>query len=89
MSVTENDVRAVESYFNDLHDTITDGLEALDGEGRFRRDSWRREAGGGGEARVLTDGAVFEKAGINFSHVTGTSLPPSATAHRPELACRW
>src|SRR5690606_9459330 len=54
---------------------------------------WQREAGGslgagGGRTRVISDGAVFEKGGVNFSHVKGTALPASATAHRPELAGR-
>jgi coproporphyrinogen III oxidase len=41
---------------------------------------------GGGRTRVLKDGAVFEQAGVNFSEVSGSRLPPSASAHRPELA---
>ncbi|MGB1203461.1 MAG: oxygen-dependent coproporphyrinogen oxidase, partial [Alloalcanivorax venustensis] len=56
--------------------------------GQFLEDSWEREEGGGGRSRVLTDGRVIEKGGVNFSHVMGSQLPPSATAHRPELAGR-
>ena len=54
----------------------------------FIEDQWTREEGGGGRSRVLTNGAVFEQAGVNFSHVSGATLPASATAHRPELAGR-
>jgi coproporphyrinogen III oxidase len=77
---------AVIDYLRALHDAITGALEEIDGHGRFRRDSWQRAEGGGGESRVLRDGAVFEQAGINFSHVTGSRLPASATAQRPDLA---
>jgi coproporphyrinogen III oxidase len=59
------------AYFRDLQDRIGQALEALDGPGRFREDSWQREGGGGGRTRVLADGAVFEKAGVNFSEVFG------------------
>jgi coproporphyrinogen III oxidase len=79
-------VPAVIAYLRELHDGITDALEALDGSGTFRRDPWQRPEGGGGESRVLRAGAVFEQAGINFSHVLGGKLPASATAQRPELA---
>jgi len=82
------DIQAVETYLRSLQDTITSTLEALDGRGRFRRDVWPRPEGGGGESRVLRDGALFEQAGVNFSDVHGKQLPPSATAHRPELAGR-
>jgi len=58
-------------YFRDLQDRICTGLEALDGAARFREDLWQREGGGGGRTRVLTEGAVFEKAGVNFSEVHG------------------
>jgi coproporphyrinogen III oxidase len=61
-------------------------IEQIDGGARFEEDAWQRAAGGGGRTRVLRDGAVFEQAGVNFSRVSGNQLPPSATAHRPELA---
>jgi coproporphyrinogen III oxidase len=80
------DTQAVIAYLQSLHDRITSAIEEADGAQQFVRDSWTRSDGGGGEARVLSEGAVFEQAGINFSHVTGTEMPPSATAHRPELA---
>ena len=63
-------------------------MEAEDGAARFREDVWERPDGGGGRSRVLSDGAVFEQAGVGFSDVFGASLPPSASAQRPELAGR-
>lgn len=77
----------VEDYLLALQDRICATLSGIDGT-RFRDDRWERPGGGGGRSRVLEGGAVFEKAGINFSRVYGTGLPPSATAHRPELAGR-
>ncbi len=82
------DIEAVKHYLLGLQDDICRALEEEDGSQRFLEDAWRREAGGGGRSRVLTGGAVFEQAGVNFSHVFGANLPPSATAHRPELAGR-
>jgi len=88
----------VKSYLLDLQDRICRALEAEDGAAIFQEDHWSREdledsgsgtvLGGGGRTRVFTGGAVFEQAGVNFSHVTGASLPPSATAVRPELSGR-
>jgi len=86
MSATSSNVDAVLAYLRELQDRICAGLEAADGAAKFRRDSWQRPEGGGGETRVLRDGRIFEQAGVNFSHVMGTKLPPSATAQRPELA---
>ncbi len=77
---------AVRSYLLSLQDSICAALEAEDGSGKFREDEWQRAEGGGGRTRILTEGAVFEKGGVAFSHVRGSKLPPSATAHRPELA---
>ena len=82
------DLNAVSSYLLALQDGICAALEAEDGAGRFREDRWERAEGGGGRSRVLEEGAVFEKAGVNFSHVAGAALPPSATAARPEVAGR-
>lgn len=81
------DISAVSDYLLDLQDRICQALEKLDGH-NFHEDHWQREEGGGGRSRVLEEGAVFEKAGINFSHVQGKQLPASATAQRPELAGR-
>jgi coproporphyrinogen III oxidase len=79
------DLAAVKTYLLDLQDRICRALEAEDGTATFAEDNWTRAEGGGGRSRVLAEGAVFEKAGVGFSHVHGTQLPPSATAHRPEL----
>lgn len=80
------DSDAVLAYLRDLQNRICVALERIDGQAAFRRDAWQRTEGGGGESRVLRGGAVFEQAGVNFSHVMGQKLPPSATAQRPELA---
>lgn len=75
-----------EAFLRELQDRICSAVETADGDARFVEDAWTREGGGGGRTRVLRDGAVFEQAGVNFSRVHGDRLPPSATAHRPELA---
>jgi len=80
------DVAAVEAYLTHLQDRICTALEAEDGSARFREDRWQRAAGGGGRTRVLSGGAVFEKAGVGYSDVHGAELPGSASAQRPELA---
>ncbi|VAW82784.1 Coproporphyrinogen III oxidase, aerobic [hydrothermal vent metagenome] len=82
------DIQAVSNYLLGLQDRICHALEQVDQQNIFREDQWVREEGGGGRSRVMEEGAVFEKAGINFSHVHGSQLPASATAHRPELAGR-
>jgi len=81
-------IEAVKNYLLQLQDNICNELESADGSGRFKEDAWQREAGGGGRTRVLERGDVFEQAGVNFSHVFGNRLPPSATAARPELEGR-
>lgn len=81
-------IDAVKAYLLNLQDRICKALEQEDGQARFFEDRWERPEGGGGVSRVLTDGAVFEQGGVNFSHVSGDKMPPSATAHRPELAGR-
>jgi coproporphyrinogen III oxidase len=79
-------VEQVKAYLTDLQDRICAALRAADDGADFQEDSWQRPGGGGGRSRVFSEGAVFEKGGVGFSHVFGTELPPSATAHRPELA---
>ncbi|SDR65383.1 oxygen-dependent coproporphyrinogen oxidase [Opitutus sp. GAS368] len=79
------DLNAVSSYLRALQDALCTALAREDG-GQFSEDAWTRPEGGGGRSRVLTDGAVFEKAGVGFSHVSGAALPASATAARPEMA---
>jgi coproporphyrinogen III oxidase len=81
-------IEEVRAYLLKLQDNICSACEKADGTGRFREDEWSRREGGGGRSRILEEGAVFEKAGINFSHVFGSELPPSASASRPELAGR-
>lgn len=89
------DVAAVKAYLLDLQDRICAALEAQDGAATFVEDAWERDPNdsslaltGGGRTRVIANGAVIEKGGVNFSHVQGPELPASATASRPELAGR-
>jgi len=86
--MSEPDLARVQRYLLDLQDRLCSSFEALDGTATFREDAWRREEGGGGRTRVIEDGAVFEKGGVNFSHVHGSALPAAASARRPELAGR-
>jgi len=81
-----DDFDRVRHYLTSLQDRICAAIEAVDGGARFVEDVWTREEGGGGRTRILRDGAVFEQAGIGFSDVSGTQLPPAATASRPDLA---
>ena len=81
-------ISQVIDYLKTLQDKICDALTQEDGAGQFIEDNWKRAAGGGGRTRVLTNGDVIEQGGVNFSVVSGDKLPPSATAHRPELAGR-
>ena len=81
-------IEQVKSYLLSLQDNICSELAEEDGAAEFIIDEWQRPEGGGGRSRVLSGGAVFEKAGVNFSHVMGANLPPSASASRPELAGR-
>jgi len=59
------------NYIHSLQDHICSALEAVDGKARFREDRWEREGGGGGKTRVIADGDVFEKGGVNTSVVSG------------------
>jgi coproporphyrinogen III oxidase len=86
--MSQPDKQAVKDYLMALQDRICAALTEADGGKSFVEDSWVREEGGGGRSRVLAEGAVFEKGGVNFSHVMGARMPASATAHRPELAGR-
>ena len=78
---------SVRDYMIGLQNRIVADLERIDGH-RFRSDRWERGEGGGGESRVIEDGGVFERGGVNYSRVRGERLPPSASAARPELAGR-
>lgn len=92
--MSQCDVAAVKAYLLDLQQRICDALEAEDGSARFQHDDWQREPSaqnslrGEGRTRVMANGQVVEKGGVNFSHVYGDQLPASATASRPELAGR-
>ena len=81
-------IEAVKSYLLNLQDTICSAVETTDGSASFVEDAWSRDEGGGGRSRVISAGQTFEKAGVGFSHVMGETLPPSASAARPELAGR-
>lgn len=87
-TVPEDGTQRVRDYFLGLQDRICAELEELDGHGRFHEDAWDRDDGGQGITRVISNGAVFEKGGVNFSHVFGDSLPPSASERRPDMAGR-
>lgn len=86
------DIHAIRRYLLDLQADICRALEAEDGGTTFIEDAWQRPADdvsglrGGGISRIMADGTVFEKAGVGFSDVRGTQLPPAATARKPELA---
>ena len=84
-AVTRHDVARVREFLLGLQQSVVSALEAVDG-GSFIRDQWQRPEGGGGISRLLEGGRVIERGGVNFSHVLGSRLPPSATAVRPELA---
>lgn len=83
-----NNINEVKNYLLDLQDRICTELETVETHARFMEDNWVREEGGGGRTRVISGGNIFEQGGVNFSHVYGDKLPPSATAARPELANR-
>lgn len=82
------DIDRVKAFLQSLQDTICQKITELDGKETFLEQTWERAEGGGGRSRVLTQGALFEQAGVNFSHIKGDKLPASASAHRPELAGR-
>jgi len=81
-----SNIDEVKAYLTNLQNRICAELEMLDGQATFAQDAWERPGGGGGESRVLSDGKVFEQAGVGFSHVFGKRMPSSATKSRPELA---
>jgi coproporphyrinogen III oxidase len=80
--------QAVETYLLGLQDRICAALEQEEPDTRFVQDAWRRDAGGGGRTKVLSDGVVLEQAGVGFANVSGDQLPPAATLQRPELIGR-
>jgi len=82
------DIERVKQYLMQLQDDICLQLEQEDSTKPFYQDSWQRPGGGGGRSRVIENGQIFEKGGVNFSHVFGEQLPKTASAKRPELAGR-
>jgi coproporphyrinogen III oxidase len=86
--VNNDDTLAVKDFLIKLQESICNELEVADGTAKFGADRWDRDGGGSGITRVIKDGPVLEKGGVAFSHVFGKSLPPSASATRPELAGR-
>lgn len=84
-SIPNNAIEQVKNYLLNLQNSVCNAIESIDDK-RFLEDIWSRAAGGGGITRVLAEGKLFAKAGVNFSHVEGGELPASASAHRPELA---
>jgi coproporphyrinogen III oxidase len=89
--MSEIDIQAIRDYMLGLQDRVCVAIEGEDGNATFLEDRWERRTNGqaihgGGRTRVLSEGAVFEQAGVNFSHVGGERLPPSASIHRPDLA---
>jgi coproporphyrinogen III oxidase len=81
-------IEPVKQYLMQLQDTICQTISDLDGRETFAEDLWDHVSGGGGRTRVICNGDVFEKGGVNFSHVRGAQLPKAATVQRPELAGR-
>jgi coproporphyrinogen III oxidase len=86
--MSDFEIASVKKFLLKLQDNICQTLELVDGKSQFEEESWERAEGGGGRTRVIREGNVFEQGGVNFSHVFGGKLPPSATANRPELAGR-
>ena len=85
--MSDVNIPAVHSYLLGLQHHIVGALESVE-DAAFLTDQWVRDEGGGGISRLIEGGRVFERAGVLFSHVLGATLPPSASAHRPELAGR-
>jgi coproporphyrinogen III oxidase len=86
--ISQQQIEQVKDWLLQLQNQICNDLAATDGKQHFHEDSWHRDSGGSGITRVISNGDVLEKGGVNFSHVFGGSLPPSASATRPELAGR-
>jgi len=90
------DVAAARAWLAALQESIVAALSRADGKA-FLRDAWTRPEGGGGVSRLIEEGDLFERGGVNFSDVRGDRMPPAASALRPQLAarrgkpaaCRW
>lgn len=81
-----NNISQVKTYLSELQKSICQGLLAIDSKASFISDNWEDRNLGYGTSCVISNGDVFEKGGVNFSHVTGTNLPASATGKQPELS---
>ena len=88
MPQSNNHLEVIQGYLTGLQDRICASIESIDTGATFREDPWQRAEGGGGRTRILAKGDVFEQAGIGFSRVSGSTLPPSASQNRPQLAGR-
>ncbi len=86
MSEFENKIIAVKDYLIQLQNRLTQTLSAEDGQADFLEDNWQHTSGGGGITRVISQGKVFEKGAVNFSHIEGKQLPPAASQRNPHLA---
>ena len=94
MNLADEHVQVVSTYLQGLQASITQALEDIEAQAgssvRFLADPWQKAPGeklqGHGITKIMEGGAVFERAGVGFSQVSGPQLPPSATQHRPELA---
>lgn len=86
LSLPRHAIDLVKTYLLQLQQNICTELEELDGQTSFIQDPWEREQGGGGISCILANGKIFAKAGVNFSHIWGSNLPPTATASRSELS---
>ncbi len=80
------DANLVRAWLTDWQESVIEQMRAVDPSAHFGLDAWERPDGGGGVSRACANGEVLEKAGVNFSDVRGSALPPSATATRPELS---
>ena len=81
-------IAAVKEFLLGLQENICNDLGKFDRQSSFHSDKWDRGEGGSGTTRVISNGAVFEKGGVNFSHIFGKTMPASATGARPELVGR-
>lgn len=85
LNLPNNAIELVKNHLLQLQENLCFTFESIDEQKKFIKDTWTRAEGGGGISRVLENGGVFEKAGVNFSHVSGDTLPPAALLNRPEL----
>jgi len=87
-AVESPNISSIEQWLISFQDSVCDSLEGRDGSAKFIEDKWERTGFGFGRTKIMSQGAVFEQAGVNFSSVKGEALPPAATAKRPELVGR-